>query len=199
MKEDPNSLGVDIPETVEVLLDQDADLHQKFNKLTLGKQRSIIHQVNRVKNIDRQITKTIDYFRFFIKNYLDRNDQDFLGLLKAIKQQFAWTVPIAVQQSQFPAAGLWQELINKNWVESQAGQDGAYTIASGAYDGQPDNALGIAFRSNQSDIQSHSRTNFVLSEPIRRFNWIAIDSNNPSLCAFNRDRIGNGVIDISNS
>ncbi len=58
-REDPNPLGVDMPETLTVLLEQDFLLKEKFEKLTLGKKRSIIHQMNRIKNIDKQISKSI--------------------------------------------------------------------------------------------------------------------------------------------
>lgn len=57
---DPNPLGVDMPEVLESLIEQDEELKAKFEKLTLGKQRSIIHQMNKIKNIDLQIKKTID-------------------------------------------------------------------------------------------------------------------------------------------
>jgi len=57
---DPNPLGVDIPEVLATIIEQDKDLKEKFEKLTLGKQRNVIHQMNRIKNIDLQIRKTVD-------------------------------------------------------------------------------------------------------------------------------------------
>ncbi|MEM9821090.1 MAG: DUF1905 domain-containing protein, partial [Bacteroidota bacterium] len=42
LREDPNPLGVDMPEVLEVLLEQDGQLKIKFNQLTLGKRRGII-------------------------------------------------------------------------------------------------------------------------------------------------------------
>jgi hypothetical protein len=57
---DPNPLGVDIPEVLVSILEQDTDLNDKFTKLTLGKQRNVIHQMNKIKNIDLQISKTIE-------------------------------------------------------------------------------------------------------------------------------------------
>jgi hypothetical protein len=57
---DPNPLGVDIPEVLESIIEQDKDLKEKFEKLTLGKQRNVIHQMNKIKNIDLQIKKTIE-------------------------------------------------------------------------------------------------------------------------------------------
>ncbi|MBB3697637.1 YdeI/OmpD-associated family protein [Flammeovirga yaeyamensis] len=57
IKEDPDPLGVDIPKVLEILLEQDEVIKQKFNQLTLGKRRSIIYQINRIKNIDKQIER----------------------------------------------------------------------------------------------------------------------------------------------
>jgi hypothetical protein len=58
--EDPNPLGIDIPETLEVLLEQDIELKNKFDKLTDGKKRSIIVQISKIKDIDKQISRTIE-------------------------------------------------------------------------------------------------------------------------------------------
>ena len=55
--EDPNPLGVSLPESLQVLLDQDHWLSKKFESLTDGKKRAIIHQINRIKNVDLQIQR----------------------------------------------------------------------------------------------------------------------------------------------
>ncbi len=60
LTKDSNPLGVDMPEVLESLIEQDNELKEKFEKLTLGKQRNIIHQMNKIKNIELQIKKTID-------------------------------------------------------------------------------------------------------------------------------------------
>jgi hypothetical protein len=57
---DPNPLGVDMPEVLQSVLDQDDALKSKFTKLSLGKQRNIIHQMNKIKDIDCQISKSIE-------------------------------------------------------------------------------------------------------------------------------------------
>lgn len=59
LTEDPNSLGMEIPETIEILLEQDEDLNEKFSKLTDGKKRSIIVQISKIKDIDKQISRAI--------------------------------------------------------------------------------------------------------------------------------------------
>ena len=59
LNEDPNPLGVEMPEVLEAVLEQDETLKLTFESLTLGKKRNIIHQINKIKDIDLQILKTI--------------------------------------------------------------------------------------------------------------------------------------------
>lgn len=59
IKEDPNPLGIEMPETIEALLEQDEELKEKFSKMTDGKKRSIIVQTGKIKDIDKQIAMTI--------------------------------------------------------------------------------------------------------------------------------------------
>jgi hypothetical protein len=55
IKEDPNPLGVDIPEVLEAVLEQDDELKDIFENLSLGKQRSVIFAIQKLKSIDKQI------------------------------------------------------------------------------------------------------------------------------------------------
>ncbi|WP_394351668.1 YdeI/OmpD-associated family protein [Lunatibacter salilacus] len=59
LSEDPNPLGVDIPEVLEVLLEQDLKLKTVFESLTFGKKRSVIFSINKTKDIYKQIQKSI--------------------------------------------------------------------------------------------------------------------------------------------
>ncbi len=59
LREDPDPLGVKMPEVLEVLLEQDEELKSKFEKLSMGKKRNVIHTVSRIKDIDKQITAAI--------------------------------------------------------------------------------------------------------------------------------------------
>ncbi len=61
--EDPNPLGVDMPAVLEALMEQEPDLKKRFYTLTLGKQRGIIHQVIKIKDIDKQIHKATDLIK----------------------------------------------------------------------------------------------------------------------------------------
>lgn len=56
---DPNPLGVEIPEVLNVLLSQDEELNRLFEELSDGKKRGIIHQIIRIKDIDKQIHRAI--------------------------------------------------------------------------------------------------------------------------------------------
>ena len=61
LSEDPNPLGVPMPEVLEVLLTQDEELNTKFEKLTDGKKRSLIYYMTSVKDIDKQVQKAIGF------------------------------------------------------------------------------------------------------------------------------------------
>jgi hypothetical protein len=55
LQEDPDPLGIKIPEVLEVLFQQDEELKAKFEILSAGKKRSVIHSISRIKEIDKQI------------------------------------------------------------------------------------------------------------------------------------------------
>jgi hypothetical protein len=59
LNEDPNPLGVHMPEVLETVIEQDEHLKTIFESLTPGKKRNIIHQISRIKDIDKQIQKSI--------------------------------------------------------------------------------------------------------------------------------------------
>ena len=59
--EDPNPLGVEIPEVLEVLLDQDDEARKLFDDLTDGKKRSLIYSIMKVKDIDKQVQMSLDF------------------------------------------------------------------------------------------------------------------------------------------
>jgi len=59
LQEDPNPLGVEIPEVLTALLEQDEALKAKFDQFTAGKKRSVVHAVSRIKDIDKQISTAV--------------------------------------------------------------------------------------------------------------------------------------------
>ena len=57
LQKDRSEYGMPIPESFQVLLDQDTEGSVFFHQLTKGKQRSLIHIVGKVKNVDSQLAK----------------------------------------------------------------------------------------------------------------------------------------------
>jgi len=61
IQEHPNPLGVEVPEVLEVLLEQDPEAKAIYDTLTDGRKRTLIFSISRVKNIDLQIQKITDF------------------------------------------------------------------------------------------------------------------------------------------
>ena len=64
--EDPNPLGVEVPEVLQVLLDQDPDAKATYKAATDGLKRSLIFYIKDVKNVDvqvKRILETLEKFR----------------------------------------------------------------------------------------------------------------------------------------
>lgn len=59
--EDPNPLGVALPEVLEVFLAQDPMAEKAYNTLTDGKKRSLIFSLMKTKNVDLQVQKIITF------------------------------------------------------------------------------------------------------------------------------------------
>jgi len=56
---DESKYGVEVPEALDAVLLSDYDAFQIFEKLTPGKQRSIIYAIKRIKNVQTQVDKSI--------------------------------------------------------------------------------------------------------------------------------------------
>ena len=59
LEKDTSEYGMPMPESLQVMLDQDELGCKYFHALTLGKQRSLIYIVSKVKSIDKQINKAL--------------------------------------------------------------------------------------------------------------------------------------------
>ena len=57
IEKDTSEYGLPMPESFVVLLDQDEEGATHFKSLTMGKRRSLIYIVGKVKNVDSQINK----------------------------------------------------------------------------------------------------------------------------------------------
>lgn len=61
IEEDPDQLGVEVPEVLTVFLEQDLGSKTIYNKLTDGKKRSLIYSFNKIKDIDKQVKTIMDF------------------------------------------------------------------------------------------------------------------------------------------
>lgn len=59
IERDQSEFGHEVPEELQVLLDQDEDGNDFFRKLTPGKQRSLIYLVSSVKNSESRMRKSL--------------------------------------------------------------------------------------------------------------------------------------------
>ncbi|WP_114750552.1 YdeI/OmpD-associated family protein [Pleomorphovibrio marinus] len=59
LEKDNSTYGHEMPEELQVLLDQDPEAFDYFDSLTKGKQRSLIYIVTRVKNSDSRLKKAL--------------------------------------------------------------------------------------------------------------------------------------------
>lgn len=59
LEKDTSEFGMPMPEEFTVMLDQDEEGAKYFRSLTMGKQRTLVHLVGKVKNPDSRITKAM--------------------------------------------------------------------------------------------------------------------------------------------
>ncbi len=59
LEKDLSDYGFDMPEELSVLLEQDDEVNQYFMHLTVGKRRSLIYLVHKVKNTDSRLRKAL--------------------------------------------------------------------------------------------------------------------------------------------
>lgn len=58
---DPNPLGVEEPEVLQVFLAQDEMAQKRYSQLTDGKKRSLIYAIMRLKSVDKQVQKIMNF------------------------------------------------------------------------------------------------------------------------------------------
>jgi len=62
IEEDPDQLGVEMPEVLEALLSQDENLKSIFDKITDGKKSSLMYTILKVKDLNKQVQASIEFF-----------------------------------------------------------------------------------------------------------------------------------------
>ena len=71
---DPNPLGADIPEVLAALIAQDEEVRYRFKRLTDGKKCSLIYYMRRVKDIDKQVQRCLDFLNGKVGNRSKHTD-----------------------------------------------------------------------------------------------------------------------------
>ena len=61
LEEDPNPLGVEEPEVLTVLLEQDPMAKEQYDQLPDGKKRSLIFSLQKTRNLDLQVQKILQF------------------------------------------------------------------------------------------------------------------------------------------
>ena len=83
LEKDTSEYGHEVPETFQMLLEQDEKGSEFFEQLTPGKKRSLIYLVGKVKNIDSQLNKglaILDHLK------VEQGKLDFKKLNQLIKE-----------------------------------------------------------------------------------------------------------------
>ena len=83
LEKDRSEYGIPITESFQIALSQDDEGSVYFHKLTKGKQRSLIHLVGNVKNVDSQIAKGLAIIHHLKEA---RGTLDFKRLNEVIKE-----------------------------------------------------------------------------------------------------------------
>ncbi len=83
IEKDHSEFGHEVPESFQVLLDQDEAGRSFFEELTKGKQRSLIYIVKKVKNIDSQLAKGLAIMHHLKEA---KGEMDFKRLNELIKE-----------------------------------------------------------------------------------------------------------------
>ena len=73
LKQDDSKYGLPMPEELQEVLNQDPEGDKLFHDLTPGKQRSMLHFINKIKDVDRRIHTSLVFI-----DHLKRNDGKLL-------------------------------------------------------------------------------------------------------------------------
>ncbi|MEQ9405780.1 MAG: YdeI/OmpD-associated family protein [Cyclobacteriaceae bacterium] len=83
IEKDHSEFGHEVPESFQVLLDQDDEGRSWFERLTKGKQRSLIYIVKKVKNVDSQLAKGLAIMHHLKES---KGELDYKRLNELIKE-----------------------------------------------------------------------------------------------------------------
>lgn len=83
LEKDHSEYGLPLPESFEMLLDQDLEGRDFFKKLTMGKQRSLIYIISKVKSVNSQLAKGLAILHHLREA---KGELDFKRLNELIKE-----------------------------------------------------------------------------------------------------------------
>lgn len=83
LEKDHSEYGMEMCSEMEYILNEDIEGHAHFQQLSMGKKRSLIHLVSKVKNVDSRISKTLAILEH-LKEY-DGN-LEYAALMETIKK-----------------------------------------------------------------------------------------------------------------
>lgn len=76
LTEAPTPLGVEVPEVLLAVLEEEPKLKEQYDSFTDGKKRSLIYSFSRIKNIDKQIEIIYDFMLNGPKNRRRKKTED---------------------------------------------------------------------------------------------------------------------------
>ena len=70
--QDPNTLGISLPEVLSTLLKQDDVMKQVWDKLSDGGKRTLCHKLLRINNNDNQVDMASDFLNMEREKLLEK-------------------------------------------------------------------------------------------------------------------------------
>ncbi len=83
LTEDKSKYGADLPEEIEELFYQEPEFDRYFHELSPGKQRGLLHLVNKIKTPSKRVEKAIIISRYLIES---RGELDYKELNAAFRR-----------------------------------------------------------------------------------------------------------------
>ena len=87
ISKDNSEYGLPMPESFQMLLEQDEKGSKYFHQLTIGKQRSLIYIVGKVKNIDSQLNKGLAILHHLKEKQGNLNFKQLTAMIKTYNQR----------------------------------------------------------------------------------------------------------------
>lgn len=136
-----------------------------------------------------------DYYQLFISDFISAlpAEDPYLQLLKALKDEFQWFIPVQVNKSQVEnlASGAWDLMISKHWVEDTQREAGNISTVPL----EQANTLGIENAETEKKVRQLLNELIADQLPQHTLFFARLDQNNssPNAVLQNKDRISLAV------